>query len=190
MRGKTAASYSRMTQARTQPAGVDSNHSAMALLGICHRTIHTVQRPQNKAFLLRKPFPVDPTSFAERLRVARVTLGHTQTEMARNFQDTKTHAARWGFASRTSQRYKHVAPPALGALRRSDLFIARAQRKRIKLRGSDTESIGHAVHHPIDRCRPARAERFQKQFPIRIVSRHLSQSVISEVTRFRFPLPI
>jgi DNA-binding XRE family transcriptional regulator len=58
---------------------------AMALLGICHRTIRTVQRPQNKAFLLRKPLPTDPASFGERFRVARVANGYTQTEMGRKF---------------------------------------------------------------------------------------------------------
>ena len=57
----------------------------MALLGICHRTIHTVHRPQNKAFLLRKPLPPDPASFGARFRVARVAQGHTQTEMACKF---------------------------------------------------------------------------------------------------------
>jgi len=63
----------------------DCNRDAMALLGICHRTIHTNQRPQNKAFLLRKPLPAAPASFGERFRVARVGQGHTQTEMARKF---------------------------------------------------------------------------------------------------------
>jgi len=62
-----------------------SEPGGMALLGICHRTIHTVQRPQNKAFLLRKALPADPASFGERFRVARVGQGRTQTEMARKF---------------------------------------------------------------------------------------------------------
>jgi len=57
----------------------------MALLGISHRTIHTVQRPQNKAFLLRKPLPAFPTAFCERLRLARVAQGYTQTELAHKF---------------------------------------------------------------------------------------------------------
>jgi DNA-binding transcriptional regulator YiaG len=57
----------------------------MALLGICHRTICTVQRPQSKAFLLRKPLPADLASFGERFRAARVALGCTQNEMARKF---------------------------------------------------------------------------------------------------------
>jgi hypothetical protein len=77
---------------------------------------------------------------------------------------------RWGLGISNVARYKHVAPPALGAPRRSDLFTARARRNRIKLRRSGTESIGHAVHHPIDRCRPARAQCFEKQFPIRILT--------------------
>jgi DNA-binding XRE family transcriptional regulator len=62
-----------------------SEPGGSALLGICHRTIQTVQHPQNKAFLLRKPLPEDPASFGERLRVARVAQGYTQTEMARKF---------------------------------------------------------------------------------------------------------
>ncbi len=57
----------------------------MALLGMYHRTIHTAQRPQNKAFLLRKPLPMAPASFGEQLRAARVTQGHTQAELARKF---------------------------------------------------------------------------------------------------------
>ena len=57
----------------------------MALLGICHRTIHTVQRPEDEAFLLRKPLPVTPVSFGERIRAARLAKGYTQTEMARKF---------------------------------------------------------------------------------------------------------
>jgi DNA-binding XRE family transcriptional regulator len=57
----------------------------MALLGICHRTIHTIQHPQNKALPLRKPLPRDPASFGERFRVARVAQGQTQTEMAHKF---------------------------------------------------------------------------------------------------------
>jgi DNA-binding transcriptional regulator YiaG len=57
----------------------------MALLGICHRTIRTVQRPQSKAFLLRKPLPADPASFGERIRAARVACGYTQSDMARKF---------------------------------------------------------------------------------------------------------
>jgi len=57
----------------------------MALLGISHRTIHTVQRPQNKAFLLRKPLPAFPASFGKRLRLARVAQGYTQTELAHKF---------------------------------------------------------------------------------------------------------
>ena len=63
----------------------DDSLGASALLGICHRTIHTLQRPQNKAFLLRKPLPADPASFGERFRAARVAQGDTQTEMARKF---------------------------------------------------------------------------------------------------------
>jgi DNA-binding transcriptional regulator YiaG len=62
-----------------------ANHDALVLLGIYNRTIRTVQRPQNKAFLLRKPLPGDPESFGERFRVARVALGKTQTEMAHKF---------------------------------------------------------------------------------------------------------
>ena len=62
-----------------------SNPAGALLLGICHRTIHTVQRPQNKDFRLRKSLPTDPTSFGERFRVARVAQGRTQTEMARKF---------------------------------------------------------------------------------------------------------
>ena len=70
----------------TRPAGrVDCNSDAMALLGNCHRTIHTVQHPQNKAFLLRKPLPADPASFGERFRAARVACGYTQADMARKF---------------------------------------------------------------------------------------------------------
>jgi DNA-binding XRE family transcriptional regulator len=57
----------------------------MALLGICSRTIHTVQRPQNKAFLIRKALPADPESFGERFRATRVAQGQTQTEMAHKF---------------------------------------------------------------------------------------------------------
>src|SRR6185503_19811825 len=43
----------------------------MARLGICHRAIHTIQRPQNKTFLLRKPFPTGSASFGERLHASR-----------------------------------------------------------------------------------------------------------------------
>jgi DNA-binding XRE family transcriptional regulator len=57
----------------------------MALLGICHRTIRAVQRPQNKAFLLRKPLPARPTSFGERFRAARAAHGYTQMETAHKF---------------------------------------------------------------------------------------------------------
>lgn len=57
----------------------------MALLGNCHRTIRAVQHPQSKAFLLRKPLPADPTSFAERFRAARVAQGYTQADMACKF---------------------------------------------------------------------------------------------------------
>ena len=79
MRPNDPSSATRPTRAH------DCNQSAMALLGNCHRTIRAVQRPQSKAFLLRKPLPSDPTSFAERLRAARVARGYTQTEMARKF---------------------------------------------------------------------------------------------------------
>jgi DNA-binding transcriptional regulator YiaG len=88
--------------------GVDCNRDAMALLGICHRTIHTVQRPQNKAFLLRKPVPADPTSFGERLRVARVALGHTQTEMARKF-DVSLSTVKFWEQGRTQPRASVLA---------------------------------------------------------------------------------
>jgi len=57
----------------------------MVLLSNYHQTIHTVQRPQNKDFLLRKPLPIDPATFGERLRAARVAQGYTQTEVARKF---------------------------------------------------------------------------------------------------------
>jgi DNA-binding XRE family transcriptional regulator len=57
----------------------------MALLGSCHRTIHTVQRPRNKGFLLRKPLLAQSTSFGERFRAARIAQDYTQTEMARKF---------------------------------------------------------------------------------------------------------
>ncbi len=57
----------------------------MALLGICHRTIHTVQHPQSRAFRLRKPIPADPESLAERFRATRFAYGYTQMEMARKF---------------------------------------------------------------------------------------------------------
>jgi len=62
-----------------------SEPGVMALLGICHRTIHTVQRPQNKSFLLRKPLPLAPASFGERLRTARVAQGYTQMEVGHKF---------------------------------------------------------------------------------------------------------
>ena len=73
----------------------DDSLGASALLGICHRTIDTVQRPQNKAFLLRKPLPLDPTSFGERFRAARVAQGHTQTEMARKFRVSLSSIKFW-----------------------------------------------------------------------------------------------
>jgi DNA-binding transcriptional regulator YiaG len=57
----------------------------MVLLGSCNRTIRTHKRPETRAFLLRKPLPADPTSFGERIRVARVAKGYTQTEMAHKF---------------------------------------------------------------------------------------------------------
>ena len=69
--------------------------SRTALLGICHRTIHTVQRRQNKAFLLRKPLPADPESFAERFRARRVAHGHTQTEMACKFEISLSTVKFW-----------------------------------------------------------------------------------------------
>jgi ribosome-binding protein aMBF1 (putative translation factor) len=62
-----------------------STPQSTALLGMYHRTIHIVQRPQNKLFLLRKPLSATPTSFGERLRVARIAQGCTQTEIARKF---------------------------------------------------------------------------------------------------------
>jgi ribosome-binding protein aMBF1 (putative translation factor) len=62
-----------------------SEPGGMALLGICHRTIHTAQRPQNKAFLLRKPLMETPFSFGERLRLSRVLKGYTQHEIACKF---------------------------------------------------------------------------------------------------------
>lgn len=72
--------------AATRLAGrVDCNRDAMALLGNCHRTIRAVQRPQSKAFLLRKPLPADPASFGERLRAARVASRYTQANMAQKF---------------------------------------------------------------------------------------------------------
>jgi transcriptional regulator with XRE-family HTH domain len=55
----------------------------MALLGICHRTIHTVQRSQNKAFRLRKLLPGAPASFGDRLRLSRLSHDYTQHEIAR-----------------------------------------------------------------------------------------------------------
>jgi DNA-binding XRE family transcriptional regulator len=54
----------------------------MALLGICHRTIHTRQHPHNKSFLLRKPLPSTPASVGERFRLARIAQGYTQHETA------------------------------------------------------------------------------------------------------------
>jgi len=62
-----------------------SEPGGMALLGICHRTIRTLQRPESTLFRLRKPLPTDPTSFGERFRVARVAQNQTQTEMAYKF---------------------------------------------------------------------------------------------------------
>ncbi|HWN94104.1 MAG TPA: helix-turn-helix transcriptional regulator [Methylomirabilota bacterium] len=59
-----------------------SEPGLMALLGICHRTIHTVQRPQNKVFLLRKPLPAVPASFGDQLRLSRLSHGYTQHEIA------------------------------------------------------------------------------------------------------------
>jgi DNA-binding XRE family transcriptional regulator len=57
----------------------------MVLLGNCHRTIRSTQRPQNKDFLLRKPLPANPISFGEKLRNARVARGYTQAELAKEF---------------------------------------------------------------------------------------------------------
>jgi DNA-binding XRE family transcriptional regulator len=62
---------------------VNCNRSVMAPLGNCHRTIHTVQRPQNKDYLLRKPLPAQPATFGDRFRATRVAHGHTQTEIGR-----------------------------------------------------------------------------------------------------------
>jgi DNA-binding transcriptional regulator YiaG len=62
-----------------------SEPGGMALLGICHRTIHTNQRPQNKRVSFRKPLPINPASYGERFRIARVTQGYTQTGIARRF---------------------------------------------------------------------------------------------------------
>jgi DNA-binding transcriptional regulator YiaG len=67
----------------------------MALLGNCHLTIHTVQRPQNKDFLLRKPLPTQPATFGERFRAARVAHGHTQTEIARKFDVSLSTVKIW-----------------------------------------------------------------------------------------------
>jgi DNA-binding XRE family transcriptional regulator len=57
----------------------------MALLGICHRTIHTVQRSQNKTLRLRKPLPEASAFFGDRLRLSRLAHGFTQHEMASKF---------------------------------------------------------------------------------------------------------
>jgi transcriptional regulator with XRE-family HTH domain len=65
--------------------GNSSVTGAMALLGICHRTIHTVQRPQNKAFPLRKPLPGATASFGDQLRLSRLSHGYTQHEIACKF---------------------------------------------------------------------------------------------------------
>jgi DNA-binding XRE family transcriptional regulator len=62
-----------------------SEPGGMALLGICHRTIHTVKRPQNKAFPLRKPLPGASASFGDRLRLSRLSHGYTQHEIACKF---------------------------------------------------------------------------------------------------------
>jgi len=72
-----------------------SEPGGMALLGMYHRTIYTVQRPQNKAFLLRKPLPADPVSFGERFRVARVGQGQTQREMAHKFHVSLSTVKFW-----------------------------------------------------------------------------------------------
>ena len=77
----------------------------MALLGIYHRTIHTLQRSQNKAFLLRKPLPADPESFGERFRATRVDHGYTQTEMARKFGVSLSTVKFW------EQGRTHPNPP-------------------------------------------------------------------------------
>jgi len=70
----------------TRPArGEKCKQSGMALLSICHRTIHTVQRLQNKAFLLRKPLPKTPVSFGGQLRLSRLRHGYTQHEIACKF---------------------------------------------------------------------------------------------------------
>ena len=79
----------------------------MALLGSCHRTIHTVQRPQNKAFLLRKPLPATPASFGERLRAARISHGYTRTEMARKLSVSLSAIKFW-------EQDRYQPKPAVG----------------------------------------------------------------------------
>jgi DNA-binding transcriptional regulator YiaG len=72
-----------------------SEPGGMALLGICHRTIHIIQRPQNKVFRIRKPLQADSESFAERLRATRIRYGVTQTKMAGKFRVSLSTVKFW-----------------------------------------------------------------------------------------------
>jgi hypothetical protein len=89
-----------------RPMGrADCKRSVMALLDICHRTIHTVQRPQNKAFT-PKATSRSPGTFGDQLRLSRLSQGYTRHSL-RATHDTKSPVnsvfryRRLGFGNKT-----------------------------------------------------------------------------------------
>ena len=73
---------SEQISATRRTGGNDGNRDASALLGICHRTLHTARPQSPRRLWHRNPIPTIPKTLDESLRKKRIEAGQPQPQVA------------------------------------------------------------------------------------------------------------